>query len=563
MNKSISTILFFITFVISGVQGIQGERERTEHVTPRYSDFQAASSFVRDAVSSIFTPDEHPTWQRAFTKAGAGILIFLTADNITPESGIQSRVLTVGQWVGTGLMINALFDIIYLLYDHVRSPSVARQAFGPSLRPSPQRQEAYNQIIEQRNHEMARVTRAGRFVLYSALTAYFISGYYQGLMGMLERGTNPFSFSLPKGTTCHNSWDFLCWPIMTPTFLTYFVATLAYNVRELSYFGHPDFPQRGYVPLFEMANGYALIGLSAQLARGLGFDPKTLRALEHISPELYDFYITQKNFRLGDRVLYRMLLEWGNLRVYTGKFLILKNFLSYPWRRVVIQKISIPHTEDSALPDIRPRRSRTQTLHPTAPQTGTMISTSTAFSSTQTSQTTPTATETSVAPHERIKTRGVADLTRAQRQHSLLPASPSLLGRVDHKQKERTEALQRLSALRAQYPIKTHLIDSELKKAAAFLGGQITPVRGSEFSLMWRMGDHQFAITFETPHGSDSSNYSGNKRDRVLNMLETCYLVGLNEDEVHKYIQANNLYHLLRFDKLVYFIFFSRNKETL
>jgi hypothetical protein len=56
----------------------------------------------------------------------------------------------------------------------------------------------------------------------------------------------------------------------------------------------------------------------------------------------------------------------------------------------------------------------------------------------------------------------------------------------------------------------------------------------------------------------EMTNYDGNKLDRVLSIIETCYLIGLSEESVNFYIKQHNLFNLYRLDKFMYFILFNK-----
>jgi hypothetical protein len=165
-------------------------------------------------------------------------------------------------------------------------------------------------------------------------------------------------------------------------------------------------------------------------------------------------------------------------------------------------------------------------------------------------------------PREKKKTRGMPNLSKSLPKKA--PHKASKLQRscvIELNNDKRDAALLRIQELRKQHPIKVGIIELELKKAAKFLKGYIKPVDGSEFSLDWTIGTNRYSLNFEIPHGKDPTNYKGNKLDRVLSVLETCYLIGLSEDSAEKYINEYNLHNLYRLKKYISYIFLHRTTE--
>ena len=83
---------------------------------------------------------------------------------------------------------------------------------------------------------------------------------------------------------------------------------------------------------------------------------------------------------------------------------------------------------------------------------------------------------------------------------------------------------------------------------------EVQPIDGNEYRLVWRINEKRYALKYEINHGWDSSNYAGNKLDRILNMLEVGYLVGLSGEQIHTYITENERYNLLRFPKFLCYL---------
>jgi hypothetical protein len=160
-----------------------------------------------------------------------------------------------------------------------------------------------------------------------------------------------------------------------------------------------------------------------------------------------------------------------------------------------------------------------------------------------------------VLPRKKIKTTGVSDLSKASENLIRRISNPPSVHKVELFNKAIREAgLKRIEELRKKNPIKDTIIDKELNMAAKFLGGEIINGSKNTRKLVWIRGKNRFSMNSEAPHGNDSSNYTGNRRDRILNVLESGYLFDLNEKFVVNYIEKHNFYKLYRLEKFLYFV---------
>jgi hypothetical protein len=125
---------------------------------------------------------------------------------------------------------------------------------------------------------------------------------------------------------------------------------------------------------------------------------------------------------------------------------------------------------------------------------------------------------------------------------------------IDLKAGLRNKGLDTVKSLRDQYPIKVNVIQRAINGLEKFLNGKSEKIQGSEYRLVWHLNGKRYAMKYEIPHGWDSANFAGNKLNRILNVLEIGYLVGLNEEQVNAYIESNERYNLLRLAKFIRYL---------
>jgi hypothetical protein len=125
---------------------------------------------------------------------------------------------------------------------------------------------------------------------------------------------------------------------------------------------------------------------------------------------------------------------------------------------------------------------------------------------------------------------------------------------IDSKATLRKKGLDTIKALRNQYPVKAATITGAIKDLEKFLDAKSETIQGSEYRLVWHINGKRYAMKYETPHGWDSTNFAGNKLDRILNVLEIGYLAGLSEDQINAYIIEYESYNLLRLGKIFYYL---------
>jgi hypothetical protein len=585
--KFYSTILLLI--FISAINGKE-KLETPSSDTPNKGVYSTISSYVKDGLSHIFKPDENPTWQKTFAKTTIGISGFMISEyvaayNTNPHYAAYTTNNIVN-WSCAALTFNALADAAYLVYDYLRSPKLAHLAFGRSKLPTVQGVKKYNELVSKSNFEVARLTRAGRCVLNSAVASYFIYKEIEELGRLYNKGINPFSLSYPEGQECTTSQ--FCYPIMIPTFLALFMSTLSYYIWELSHFVQPSFPDRGDIPFFEIINGFMWVGFAATIPKGHNIDLTTLDALaypglydfavkskahQHLTySQLYNLFCEQHNFHQSDRMLYFFIQKAGNFKIHTSTLLALKNSGSYIWGTVTIQKRKIDNTKLAIpLPENSKKKAVNTSPHKNPPVAnhlqGEPKTQQIAWSQpTQESfpKTSMTTQESSInTKGERTKTRGDSDISKSKysiKTSKTQQQNTKQAQEDDPTLSDRKAALERLKELGKQYPIKTSDINAELSNALTFVKGHILPAGRNEFKFIWYIGNNEYSMNYETPHGYDSSNYRGNRLDRVMTLMEMCYLVGLDEEKVNEQIEKYNLYHLLRMEKFLYYVFSNRSR---
>lgn len=586
--KLVIIFLFFTVFT-----GTYGMEKKNAHPDPRPTSY-SFTEYVKGGIRSLFKTDDNPTWSGALTKVSAGIAGLYLFNNLSETNSVEHYTYSSLGFMSAALTFNGIYELAYLSYDYLRYPSMARQAFGRSMRETPHGRDRLNQLILRSDLQLTALTRAGRLSLNTLCTLYSTYHYLSQLIGMLTKGTNPFGLSYPDGIVCTS--NFLCMPIMIPTFLALFTSTVIYNIRELSHFSEPTFGARGDVPFFELVNGFVRVGLSAQIPKAYKIDLRTLQVLsspqlydfsvtsaahQHLtSAELYDLFVEQHNFHLTDRMIYLLAKEHANFLIYSSLILVVKNMGDYIWGRVRIGKQKKGTVGLDSLPNLKPREGRKGPIRNLSalqapPQTSaTPLSSTLALMPPLSNPTDSLATHQppsqssqgllgSSQPHERTKTRGTPDISKAQR----LPKPPRAKGpssegltKEDPTLPIRQAALERLRQLRRQYPIKEDIILSEIRQAERFLQGESRAVGKNKYELIWSIGDNEYNVHYEIPHGNDGGVYAGNRLDNVLTSLEMCYIVGLDEMKAKEYIESYNLYHLLRIDRLMYYIFFNRNR---
>lgn len=579
------------------------------------------SSYVRQYVSSavsaigkignyILTPEERPSWKEALFKTGIGLCGVIGIEQLRHEQQEYYSINT-GYWTSTGLLFTGLRETFYLIYARFADAQALRQASriypkgkfkGTALAP-----KKYDQIIQERNRDLERCVRASKYILCSTISLYSLynydnigntlsflgEGFFQGLanaginLAILETGL--------------------------------FTGALLHNLNELK-FGMDD-RFLTYSPISEIVNGFVLMGVMGQIL-GKATSLPTLNQCLDKYIDIYtnilskDCYINQTDHlihcnnysnlpfvnKLNEYAKYNaihyphsneaelMLLNinmvcvmelstaiashplffrsalkfvryFNSMLCFNVLSMIKKNINEYI-NPVIVQKESLNLSEKSNFSLDRQKGSQQKRYYSTEPSIEeNAIPCKDCTQNDNVSLTSLGFPQESKGPRKKIKTRGAPDLSKvSENLISQISTSP-IANKMDSLNKGIREAgLKRVEELRMQYPIKETIIDRELNQAATFLDGHIVKCSKNTRSLEWVRGKNRFSMHYEAPHGNDSNNYIGNRRNRVLNVLKTSYLVGLSEEAVIKYIEEHNFHELYRVDKFMHFILTNRTR---
>lgn len=524
-----------------------------------WSSVKKASVKARETISFFLTPTQKPTWPTTLYKATTGASLMFSCNMLEDTSFLESypyvNYATSSAFIiGANILFSATGDTLYLLYDAIQSPRIAKKIFGPHGKRTPGKEATYNQLIEKRNQRISHCTRAGLYLINSLTMTYSTYRYANLLTSFVSEGINPFALAFPEDYPSCTSSTILCRPLTTPIFLALNLSTLIYNLRELSFFTDPTFSKRGDVPFFSYVNGFSKAGISAEIARLKGLDLQTLEALARIknAPFLYEMYTAQYKFSQLDRFLQLSIRFYGTYQVYEGAILTFKNIGSYFKRAAIIEEIREDITKNTKPEKITHKEKSLSKKHknssleqPVQENKDKDID----FSNYEAS-----SNLKYIPPEMRVKTkkRGTADPSYLR--ENLIEVS-QINEQIDYKAQERERSLESIRLLRQQYPIKDRVIEKAINDLQGFLSAEKEKIDGNECRLVWYIGTKRYSLKYETAHGKDSSNYEGNKLDRILNMLEVGYLIGLNEEKIHSYIKENNRYNILRFPKFVTYLF--------
>ncbi len=551
---------------------------------------------IGKASKYVFTPEEKPTWKGALLKTSMGFCGIFGSNQLSTKYKENYNLDYTGYSLFTGMLFTGIREAIYLVYDQLVHPEMIRQA-GSSTK-------KYDQIIKKRDKDIERVVRGTKLLLGSGISLYSLltNANPGNSLSLLGQGF----FELVESAGINLG-------ILETTL---FVGVLTHNLNELRYFLHDDFLT--YSPMSEIGNGLAFAGIMGLI---LG-DASSLIKIKHCENTHIKFYteelmkdcyivkhpfeiccennknssfVTEFNALLGslaknhphlnDSSLVRFGISVMCIKELVGprrlfhpdsfntamKFisyinlvvcfnvlaLLKKNITDYILQKnlIIIEKEELSLLAD---PDFStaPIKKKNNLKHLFVKEKN--VSTDNSISSMASES--PDFLKEPESRRKKIKTRGIPDLSKIPKI-ATSPLSGSQRANTSLEESTRVireAALGRLKELRKKDPIKTPLIQSELGQATIFLKGGIFPIKGNIYSIKWEMAGCNFSMNYEIPHAPDSNNYRGNKRDRILSVLETCYLIGLNEQSVKLYIEEHNLYNLYRLDKFMYFILFNR-----
>lgn len=537
----------------------------TEVSEPGY--LSSFSSSCRNWARYIFVPDEKPTWKDAITKTSAGFLGFVS---LNPLLG--------SDWVTTGLIITGAREICYLAYTRMAYPKLPQE-----LADKISVKNKYEKKIKEKDKELARAAKLVKLIALSGLSlnclynhdslgnrAFFGNTYYMMTY-------HDFDFHKLGATES----GFKCVQIAAC------IANLILNLMELKNLNKDSFLTSS--PITEIVNAFVIASFFSQDS---ALDSKTAEIMNcyHIKgnfadclPELKtanshrQFLELKKTMYIlgnklyanmegiGDKGLYTPYLKRGimtftkQVLLVNGISMLKSNTETYWNKNPLLEKNVIPLDIQIKSPTKPKSNKPFQILIIEADQSPAIND----IAPLQPCAILPTKEDpTFFTIREKKKTRGTPNKSVISKQSKSAKASSSQ-SKIpsDLLKDDRKAALDRIKELRNEYPVKAVKIEKELKLVAAFLNGKIKPVDGNEFRLEWSMGGNNFGMKFEKPHGQDATNYKANKLDRVLSVLETAYLVGLDEELANKYIKEYNLYNLTRASKFIYFIFSNKTPD--
>lgn len=578
MNQSFKTILV-ILFFAQGANSAEFDKQESE--TPSYrSFFQGSVEQARHHLSFLFMPSEKPTCVSILCKAGIGLMLSWVGgaiedmDDMSMSNPYPAYSAYGCRLISSKLCFDAIGEGLSLVYETIRFPQMEARAkkYGKKIRS--QRganltdEEVYDIVSQGDKENLACISRMGRYLFNTATVTYGIYRYLNNLGELVSEGFNPFSLS-SEGMSCSSS-TVLCRPLTTPVFLAVYMATLGYNLRELSFVTNPSsFIERGDVPFFNFFNGYNIIGFSAAFIRMQGIDVQELETIRILSkqlreinkllgsPDIYDQYVGQlSKFDLN---IYYIIRNYGNYQVFESALLTLKNLFFYfrdrPYIEVVEDASPASFLRGSGK---REKREFNNSPLPRLSMGGN-----------------PEPKEMNDLPElqekekpkafenikQKNKTRGVPDTRRSKGKEKFKSTRKG--ERLVEKTTDdnmRKQGLENLKSLRDEYPVKVSTIDKAIGGLQKFLKAEVVFGDGNERHLQWELNNKKYFIKYEIPHGKDGSVYKGNKLNRILNILEVGYLVGLNEEQINSYIEENQRYNLLRFPKFLHFLIGHPNK---
>lgn len=115
------------------------------------------------------------------------------------------------------------------------------------------------------------------------------------------------------------------------------------------------------------------------------------------------------------------------------------------------------------------------------------------------------------------------------------------------RDQERLDALTRIGELsRASNTVAVRVVNQEIKAMLRFLPNASIRESGHNKSAIHIVfsNNTEFKLRFETPHqqsGASSSEYKGARKERALDVLRICYLVGWDEMKIREYISAQQI----------------------
>lgn len=525
--------VFYCTFSVSLVA-----MSSEEEVLP-LSVMSRVKGGIVDTANFLVSSDPDPTWPKVTYRLSLGVLLYLLSDPYVNELDPVIIPAYMLHLMGIDLLKQASRETVYLVYDSFRRPRIEQTVLSKKRQYSLEKiKEENDKLIQKDNKKIAVVLKTLERFTSFVCTVYMSYNFLKSVMGMMEHGVNPFSPHPPENSSCQQ--DFLCKPLAVSSISMAIVLTSWHHVRELSYFGDPSFLDRGDKPIATLCDSLA----------------KLHAAMVVYSPKK----------SVADKYLQFFMMKYAGATGWKSIILTFKNAIDFLAQYPRIEEwsnntgIEIPEQSSSQAERLVERREEMD--HVRSPQSSFPQSSLKRKEENRPPVYRPgieeSITEDPVSPaKEKKKTRPPEEI-RFLKELRLVQENvvemPEIMSEVQ------MEHLRRIHELRETYPVKVSKIDDELTKAKKFLGARIENGHGSERRFVWPIGSKDFSLKFEVPHGRDSTNYSGNKLDRVLNMLELCYLVGSSKEAIKDYIERYDRWDLRRLKKFMKALGFNDNE---
>ncbi len=163
------------------------------------------------------------------------------------------------------------------------------------------------------------------------------------------------------------------------------------------------------------------------------------------------------------------------------------------------------------------------------------------------------------------KRRGQADPLRATDQ-SRGQARPAP-GIETEQDRLREEALQRLTDLSKQRTVNLLEMDAEINAMLRFLPAARRVDMGHNKEAIIISFEHgrNYRLTFEAPHqqrAADSNEYKASRKERVLDVLRICYLLGWSEDRIKSYMARNEIVSFYNLPAFLVHILWTRGEQV-
>lgn len=493
------------------------------------------------------------------TLGAASLFAWGTVDFGDPQerSYLNTGCSVLWRNASAGLITQGVCELCHLAYnwyyDKIMQPPLGRKGYGKKNTTfSPLTFSQGESYLDQREETWNRGTVKLHNVANASLTAFNLYRYSRQFLNFIEEGINPFSLSFPSSITC-TAGKFLCAPLTTSVAMTLLSGLLVYQIKEILNGSRIAAKKQRDIPLMGMLSGL----FEASLGHFLYQKYSDVDFVMVLTPEehLVFFQKLQEDIQHNKldaymhpipRVGYKLLLLHGNSQIFWNGLQTFYNAIKY-----VKNTFEKPHRIE-----IKPIKHKvTQTSTPQ------LLATSQEGGK-QEEKTSGSELDFSVGSQKRrtaIEPKKAKTKTRGTPSHNMenLPSKgkkqhdseQSLSQPIDTaREKEREEALTRIQELRKEYPIKVATINEEMQKVCKFLKGTLEAAGHRTKKLSWDLGSNHVSISYEEPH-RPSTEYKGNKRDRVLSVLEIGYISGLDLGEIEKYTQKYNLQSLLRLDK--------------